>query len=696
LHGPSEILACIENALKPHGFPANEVERLRALQDYRILDSGSESAFDDLAVIAAHILQVPTALVSLVDADREWFLARYGLGATQMPRRNSFCGYIVEDDESLVIPDALADERFMDHPAVIGAPNVRFYAGMPLRTPEGYVLGSLCVLDTLPHEPTTVQLDMLGLLAKQVMLLLEKRRARLMIDASRSLAVAGAKRLEATFDVMAEGVVVQDASGAILSSNAAACEILGLTDDQLNGRTSLDPRWRSVREDGSPFPGAEHPAMQAIATGERQRNVVMGVNLPDGSVTWISINAMPSEFVDGKVSEVVTTFHDITPIKTAAEKMAVQERLAATGTLVAGVGHEINNPLAFIIANLDLTLEELRLLAGPSPSARLLDLIEMVTESRAGADRIRRIVRGLRSLVREDVALHAVNLAQIAETSCNMSMHELRHRATVEVNVADAPLVLGDETRLTQVVMNLLVNAAQAFRDSDPERNLVEVTASLMSDATVRMTISDNGPGITAETAARMFDPFFTTKAVGDGTGLGLAVSRGIVHGLGGHLSYEPRVGGGAAFHIDLPAAEPDVEMELAPTTEVSAPRGRILIIDDDAMVLSTIRRTLRREHDVTAIRDPREAVAVLATGQGFEMILCDLMMPHLNGAQVFDEVKRLRPELADRVVFTTGGATTASSATFLAGLANDIVEKPFSVMAIMALARRYVLRYAQ
>jgi PAS domain S-box-containing protein len=682
--------------LKLPGRPANETERQQALHNYKVLDAASEAAFDDLALIAAHILQVPTALVSLVDAEREWFLARYGFDARQMPRQNSFCGYIVEDDAPLVVPDAFADERFQGHPAVVGAPNLRFYAGMPLRTPEGFVLGSLCVLDTVPHQPTAQQLEMLALLAKQVMLLLEKRRARLLIDGSRALAVAAAKQLEATFDVMAEGIVVQDATGAILSSNAAARDVLGLTEDQLHGRTSLDPRWRAVREDGSPFPGAEHPSMQAIATGERQRNVVMGVHLPDESLRWISINAMPSAFADGKVSEVVTTFHDITPIKTAAEKIAVQERLAATGTLVAGVGHEINNPLAFIIANLDLTLEELRLLAGPSPSARLLDLIEMVTECRSGADRIRRIVRGLRSLVREDVALHAVNLSQVAETSFNMSMHELRHRATVEIRVADAPLALGDESRLTQVVMNLLVNAAQAFRESDPDSNLVEVTAAALADGRVRLTVSDNGPGITPETAARMFDPFYTTKAVGEGTGLGLAVSRGIVHGLGGQLSYEPRAGGGAAFHIDLPGAELDIDAAPEPSPVVSALRGRVLVIDDDAMVLSTIRRTLRREHDVTAIRDPREAIVLLASGENFDMVLCDLMMPHLNGAQVFNEVKRLRPELAERVVFTTGGATNATSVAFLADLANDVIEKPFSVTAVMALARRYVLRYSQ
>jgi PAS domain S-box-containing protein len=682
--------------MPPAGRPANELARQAVLRSYEILDAASEAAFDDLAALAAHVMQVPTALVSLVDADREWFLARYGLDATELSRHDSFCAHVVEREAPVVVPDAHADPQFADKPAVVGGMPVRFYAGVPLRTPDGFVLGALCACDSEARMPTSAQIDALGLLGKQVVLLLEKRRARLQINRERLDALALATRLEATFDVMAEGVVVQDASGVIREWNVAATQILGLSDDQLHGRTSIDPRWRSVREDGSSFPGDQHPAMQVLRTGERQQNVVMGVHKPDGSLTWISVNARPSARIDGRATEVVTTFHDITPLKRAAESLALQQRLAATGTLVAGVGHEINNPLAFMIGNLDMALRELREVAGPSPSSRQRDLIEMLSDARMGAERIRKIVRGLRSLSREDVALHPVDLQHIIDHSLGMSLHELRHCATVRLDIAGAPQALADESRLTQVLVNLLVNAGQAFASPDPEHNRVIVSVSVIDGDRIRISVRDNGPGVPQELSSRIFDPFFTTKGVGQGTGLGLAVSRGIVNGMGGTLTLESPAEGGAVFHVDLRAVDAVYAMPQDDTLRVPGPRGRVLVIDDDAAVLSTLRRVLAQEHDVVAVRDPREVAPLLDGGARFEVILCDLMMPHLSGLDVYDLIRARHPSLAERVVFVTGGSTAERTDRRLDHVPNEVVEKPFTLTGILALARRKVQQFSE
>ncbi len=673
--------------------PHNEAARLAALHNLNVLDTANEAAFDDLAKLAAHVMGTPIGLVSLVDGHRQWFKARLGLDVAELPRSVSFCGHVVSADSPLVIHDAQTDPRFADNPIVLGHPHVRFYAGMPLRLGDGIVLGALCVVDHEPRHPSADQLAMLELLSHQVTRLLEKRRLRLQLAAENVELTEAKNQLLTVFDAMAEGVVVQNHAGEILSCNEAAATILGLSEDQMRGRTSIDPRWRSVHEDGSDFPGSEHPAMHALRTGERQRNVVMGVRTPDGALTWISINSLPSRVRDGVIEEVVTTFHDITPIKLAAERMAQQERLATTGTLVAGVGHEINNPLAFVIGNLDLALEELSALAGPSPSARMRDLAEMLGEARVGADRIRKIVRGLRALSREDVALQPVDIGAVVETSLSMALHELRRKASVTIDVTDLPPVLGDESRLTQVLVNLLVNAGQAFERHDPEVNCITVRGTALGGDWVRLSVIDNGPGIPADLCSRVFDPFFTTKEVGQGTGLGLAVSRGIVHALGGTLTLESVLGEGASFHIDLKAAD-EVLPGAADTEQASrATRGRILLLDDDLSVLSTMRRALAREHDVTAISDPRDALPLFASGARFDVIFCDLMMPHLSGQDLFAVVQEQYPEIATQFVFVTGGATTGSATIFLSQLPNDVVEKPFSLTSLLGLARRYVLR---
>lgn len=679
--------------MKAPQLPANEAERLASLRSYEVLDTDQEESFDGLARLAAHILETPIALISLVDTNRQWFKARYGLDVPELPRDVSFCGHAVEHEAPLIVPDTHKDDRFADNPLVTGDPRIRFYAGMPLRSPDGYVLGTVCAIDRVPREATPRQLEMLALLGAQVVRLLEKRRLRLTIDRQRREAVAAAEQLRLLFSMMGEGVVVQDASGAIVDHNEAACQILGLSPDELAGRKSVDPQWRSVHEDGTPFPGEDHPAMRVLQTGERQANVIMGVHTPDGVLRWISINSIPSGFSGDRITEVITTFHDITILKQAAERLNQQERLATTGTLLAGVAHEINNPLAFVIGNLDLAFEELRAVLGPSPSSRMQELLDAVREARVGAGRIRTIVRGLRALSREDVALGPVELREVVESSINMALHEIRPKARVTVDLDGTPAVLGDESRLTQVIMNLLVNAAQAFESGNPDSNSIVIRARLSAPATVRLSVIDNGPGVPQSMSRSIFDPFFTTKPVGVGTGLGLSVSRQIISSLGGSLSLDPSSTQGAAFHIDLRVASDEDRNIFETPVEATQPRGRIVVIDDDIGVLTTMRRLLSRQHDVTTFNDPREACDAIDSLANVDVIFCDLMMPHLTGQDVFARITATRPELAPLIVFVTGGATSAAARAFLGALPNEVVEKPFAMSDLLAIARRYVMR---
>ena len=664
-------------------IPANDPERLRTLATYGILDTPAEAAFDALTTLTARIIDVPIALISIVDRDRQWFKSRYGLEAHQTGRTESLCGHVVAAEAALVVDDTHADVRFSDNPLVIGPPRVRFYAGVPLRVEDGHVLGTLCAIDRQPRALSPAQLDVMALLSGQVIALLELRRK------GRLLAEHEAE-LRALFDAMGEAAVLHDRTGAIIKCNRAAERILELSADQIMGRTSVDRRWGAFRDDGSPYPGEEHPAMDSMRTGQRHSDERMGLRLPRGEHRWISINTVPLVDVGTPAPyAVVTTFRDVTAQRDAsarAEAIARQERLITTGTLAAGVGHEINSPLGGVVLNLERALEEVGVLSASLPPAHLDELTASLVAARDGAERVRGIVRGLRAMGREGAPPVPTLLAPIVDTALRLVIHELRPKASVAIDLGEVVRVLADDARLTQVLVNLLVNAAQAFESSDPLVNRVVVRATRDGDQ-VAIDVVDNGPGIPPHLLARIFDPFFTTKAIGTASGLGLSISHGLVVGLGGQLTARSRPGH-TSFRITLAAVD-----EPVPADPVAPRSQRVLCVDDDVPLLRTLVRMLGRPYDVVGCHDPREAWALFESGQRFAVVFCDLMMPHLDGKELYGRVRDLDPEQATRFVFISGGVVRPDVQGFLAELPNERLEKPFSLDHLRAVAQRYVGR---
>ncbi|NOU28054.1 MAG: response regulator [Polyangiaceae bacterium] len=681
--------------MKAPELPPSEAQRLEALRSYEVLDSDAVDALDSIAELAARLLDVPIALVSLVDSDRQWFKGRFGLDIEQTGRDVSFCGHVVAGDAPLVVSDAREDDRFADNPLVTGEPRIRFYAGVPLRTPDGFTLGTLCAIDQRARSLSAKESEALTLLASLVVDQLQLRRKRIRLARAHVEAAEHAQRLEVLFDAMAEGVVVQNREGTISAANRSAERILGLTLDQISGRTSLDPRWRAVRQDGSPFPGSEHPAMVTLATGVESRNVVMGVHKTSGELSWISVNSLPLRSESEALPHAaITTFHDITAIKEAqeaGERIARQEHLLTTGTLASGVGHEINNPLTFLLANLELALEEVRAIGGESPSPRVDALVGILGDARQGGERIRRIVRGLRALARQETepAPSAVDAA--IDISLSIAAHELRNRAQVTTELAPTPLVLADESRLSQVLVNLLVNAAQAFPSDDPSRNRIVVSSCVLPDGRVAIDVKDNGPGVPPSIRHRIFDPFFTTKSVGQGTGLGLSICKSISTSLDGELTMKTDEITGTTFRLALPVAPAAARLRGAPSSVPTSGRGRILVVDDELAVLAAIGRTLEKEHEVVTASDPREALARIERGELFDVVFCDLTMPHLSGQAVYERVRERSPSLAERFVFISGGASDPKVQAFLAAVPNERVDKPFNIQSLRGLTRRLV-----
>jgi len=299
--------------------PLDEAKRLATLRGLSILDTPPEERFDRLTRLAQRVFDVPITVVTLVDSNRQWFKSCQGLDATETPRSISFCGHAILGDEVFVVPDAALDPRFADNPLVTGAPHIRFYAGQPLKANNGSRLGTLCIIDTKPRQPSQADLDVLRDLAALV-----ENELNLLdtVETTDTLLHQSAERFGAVVATLAEGVVLRDANAKIIDCNASAERIIGKTLAQMKGFVSIAPEWQTLREDGSLMPEEERPSAVAMRTGLPQSNVVVGYRKPDGSVWWGLNNARPLfEGLAGTPSGCVTSITDITERKQAESEV---------------------------------------------------------------------------------------------------------------------------------------------------------------------------------------------------------------------------------------------------------------------------------------------------------------------------------------------------------------------------------------
>ncbi len=404
----------------------------------------------------------------------------------------------------------------------------------------------------------------------------------------------------------------------------------------------------------------------------------------DGSTMLLETSSVAFEY-EGKPS-VLTMGRDVTERRMLEARLVQADRLAALGTMAAGVAHEINNPLTHLILNLDWLARKL------SEGARELEgaeeLAETLQEALLGAKRVANIVRELRNLSRVDGETKgAVDLAAVVRSAVKIAGHEIRPRARLSLALAAAPRVHANEGRLEQVVINLLLNAAQALLPSRTATN--EIRVSLRGDGQGRtvLEIADNGEGIAPQVLPRIFDPFFTTKPPGVGTGLGLSICHGIVTSLGGQISVESVLSEGTTFRVTFPGAVTPPELESGPPSVArssqSAGSARVLVIDDEIQITKTLCELLSVHHDALAVTSAAEALAALDDGREFDVIFCDLMMPAMSGIELYERIRAERPGLERRIVFMTGAAFTRHAAEFLASVENRCLEKPFSVQLV-------------
>ncbi|MDR3458141.1 MAG: PAS domain-containing protein [Verrucomicrobiae bacterium] len=721
-------------------LPPNEAQRLETLRQYDILDTPPEQAFDDLALLASQICEVPIALVSLVDEKRQWFKARIGMEATETAREIAFCAHsILNPDQVLEVPDACADARFAGNPLVTSDPRIRFYAGAPLVAHNGHALGALCVMDRAPRALKPEQVAALQALSRLVVAQLEqKRQARELTDevAKRmrveellrynfdqlSVSKAEADRLVALGEKSRQALlsVLEDEkrSGQNLRTSEERFrqlaeninEVFWIIDPATHQMLYISPAYEKIwgRTCASLYQ-TPHTWLDAIHPDDRGRiaqasstkqsdgryDEIYRIVRPDKSERWVHDRAFPIRNQAGEVYRVVGTAEDITDRRKLEEQLRHAQKMEAIGQLAGGVAHDFNNILAVIRMQSDLMRFD-------------DDLSEEqkggVDEITAAAERATNLTRQLLLFSRhEKMQPHDLDLGESVSDLAKMLRRILGEDIQMHFKFASQPLhIHADPGMIDQVVMNLSINARDAMPNGG---NLYIETAAVDLDelaaqqssrarpgAYVCLSVTDTGCGISPEIMPRIFEPFFTTKGVGKGTGLGLATVFGIVETHQGWVDVYSEVGRGTTFRIFFPRLSvASSRKKNSPVTLQSAARGNemILLVEDDLALRQVFKKALLQLGYRVVEAGNGAAALELWNQHGSEisLLLTDLVMPGgMNGKELAEKLLAETPGL--KVIYMSGYSPDITLSDLHLGQGIHFLAKPFDTLALAKTVR--------
>ena len=496
----------------------------------------------------------------------------------------------------------------------------------------------------------------------RILALMREITARKMAEAALR---ASEEQYRSMFNASIDGLALWNAAGEIVDTNPALWRMYGYGDGEFS----------ALRPGSYTGPSYDPEFLRSVAAGAALYAEVRELRR-DGSALELEVHGIPMQY-QGQ-PHVLTIARDITDKKRSAEELARQreslyqrEKLAALGSLLAGVAHELNNPLSVVVARAVLLEEQ----GDSATQAAALKI-------RTAAERCARIVRTFLAMARQQQPERGpVAMNDVVSAALDITAYAVR---TSSIDVAldlakDVPLILADADQLHQVLLNLIVNAQQSLQDQPvPRRIRVASRFDSISDV-VRITVADNGPGIPAHLRARVFEPYFTTKPTGIGTGVGLAVSLGIVEAHGGTLTVDCPIEGGAVFTIALPVGTVVATgADALPSGRASASQSTILVVDDEAEIRETLAAILTgAQHRVVAVSSGREALERMAAEQ-YDVILTDVRMPDLDGRTLYQEIERRWPGQARRVVFVTGDTLASTLREFVSESGRPVIEKPF------------------
>ncbi len=617
--------------MKEPEIPENEAQRHKSLCDLEILDSPPEARFDRITRVAKCHFNVPIALVSLVDSERQWFKSRQGLEASETPRNISFCGHAILGDDIFHVPDTLADACFSDNPLVTDGPKIRFYAGAPLHAPDGQRVGTLCIIDDQPRIFSADELSILRDLADCVEAELE--RGHLLL--AKTELMNSEARIRAIVETVVDGIITIDSDGVIDTFNPAAEKMFGFTASEVVGEkvTMLVPESHH-REDGDYFSTDDQKIMGIghEVTGQRK----------DGSTFPMELAVSEMEVNGARM------FTSI--VRDVTERIRLDN---LKNEFISTVSHELRTPLTSICGALGLVLGKF--------SEKLPEhLRQMLEMAERNSHRLTLLINDLLDLEklesgRLEFNLTNLDLLQLArraveENDAYARKHDVKLRTKTALTTA---LIEGDEYRLLQVFANLISNAVKF----SPKGEVVEVSVESLADG-FRVMVRDQGPGVPVEFTNRIFERFAQadgsdTRAKG-GTGLGLSITQAIVERHEGYVGYESEPGKGAMFYFDLPRGLPAVQPVFKEyrDNEVDI---RVLICEDNPDVATILAEMLKTEGLQSDIATTAAGARSLLAKHDYRLMLLDLILPDVCGLTFLDELRKV-PTTAELPVIVVSG----------------------------------------
>jgi signal transduction histidine kinase/ActR/RegA family two-component response regulator len=496
-----------------------------------------------------------------------------------------------------------------------------------------------------------------------------------------------------SLDDLPHGVCRVTPEAGVIASNARATAFLDCTFDARQKRYRPVLPAQLVSAEREPLEASASPWWRALREGAAPPPTTLGLKRPDGALAWALVSVAIEPGNGGRLRSLLVSFVDVTSTKEHSDalseadrklrrtissvtnlqdQLARSEHMASLGLMAAGVAHEINNPLSYILSNLSFAAER-----AIDQESRLA-----LREALEGAGRVRDIVRDLKTLSRmeSEEDLKPVDARNAVDAALKLSFDDVRHRARVQRHFSEVPHVLGNETRLVQVMLNLVTNAAQSIAPGSPDDNQITVEVKLAeTEGEVEVVVTDTGVGISEDHLPKVFEPFFTTKPAGEGTGLGLSICHRLIHAMGGRIQVTSEEGHGSRFSVFLAIApgRVDADVPLSEPSPGTSRRLRLLVVDDEVLVARAVRRVFDKEFRVDVALDGQVALEKLRKAD-YDVVLCDVMMPGISGLDVYRQVRSENEPLARRFVFATGGLFSQELSDNVKRLSNMIIEKPF------------------
>ena len=687
------------SSTRPDPTTDAEARRLAALDRVGILDTMPEQDFDDIALLASQLCGTPIALVSLVDADRQWFKARVGLDVAETERDVAFCAHAIQrPDQTFVVEDASLDARFAGNPLVTGGPQIRFYAGAPIVTRDGEALGTVCVIDRRAGHLDETHQRCLIALARHASLLLDLRGDALSSARTATALLERNELLEQDVDARdrtldrlwaqsEDLMVVVEPDGRLVRVSPSWRHVLGHESATLLAMSYADLVPEFERERVSSALAAVHAAAGPVGFEDRLRTA-------NGSWRWIAwtwSREAGTDRITGVGRDVTDAKERKAALQATEAALRQSQKMEAIGQLTGGLAHDFNNLLTGITGSLELI--QARIAEG-----RIRDLDRYLIAAQGAAKRAAALTHRLLAFARrQTLDPKATDVGRLV-----VDMEEMIRRTVgpqIALDVAPASGVraaMVDANQLENALLNLCINARDAMPGGG---RLVIRTANCMVDASdastldlapgsyLVLTVQDSGTGMSDDVVKRAFDPFFTTKPLGAGTGLGLSMVYGFARQSGGQIRIESQLGCGTTMSLYLPrhAEAVDaigVEALWSPPRPESATAHEetVLVIDDEPTVRMLVAEVIEDlGYRSLEAQDGAVGLKLLQSDARIDLLITDVGLPGgLNGRQVADAARALRPSLP--VLFITGYAEHAVIGSDSLESGMEVLTKPFSL----------------